>query len=54
VVDEKSVETLVAAVEHGGDRITHILIDDIDGSAIGKLAAAMQPPLLRISPCENV
>jgi hypothetical protein len=44
-VDEKSVENIIAAVEHGHDRITHMTINDIKGSALEKLAAAMQQPL---------
>ena len=44
-MDEKSVENLVAAVEHGSDRISHISIENVNGSAIGKLAAALQHPL---------
>ena len=45
IVDEKSVENVIAAVEHGHDRISHISIEEINGSALGKLAAAMQQPL---------
>jgi len=45
VVDEKGVENIIAAVEHGHDRISRISINDINGSALGKLAAAMQQPL---------
>jgi len=44
-VDEKSVETLIAAIELGRDRISHISIEGINGSALEKLAAAMQQPL---------
>jgi hypothetical protein len=44
-VDEKSVENVIAAVEHGHDRISHISINNINGSELEKLAAAMQQPL---------
>ena len=43
-MDEKGVENVIAAVEHGHDRIDHISIG-IDGSALEKLATAMQQPL---------
>jgi hypothetical protein len=43
-VDEKSVENVIAAVEHGHDRISHISIN-MNGSALKKLAAATQQPL---------
>jgi hypothetical protein len=43
-VDEKGVENLIAAVEHGHDRIDRIFID-INGPALEILAAAMQQPL---------
>jgi F-box-like len=45
VVSEKSVENVIAAVEHGHDRISHVLIHDIKSSAISQLVAAMQQPL---------
>jgi F-box-like len=45
VVNEKSVENIITAVEHGHDRITHILIEFIDGPALEKLAAAIRQPL---------
>jgi hypothetical protein len=41
----KSAENVVAAVEHGHDRISHISINCINRSALEKLAAAMQQPL---------
>jgi hypothetical protein len=44
-VNEKSVENIIAAVEHGHDRISHFSIEFITGPALGKLAAAMQQPL---------
>ena len=44
-VDEKNVENVVAAVEHGHDRISHISMYDINCSALKQLAAAMQQPL---------
>jgi hypothetical protein len=44
-VNEESVENVIAAVEHGHDRISHILIHDINGPALEKLSAAMQQPL---------
>ena len=44
-VDEKSVENVIAAVEHGRDRIYHIFIEDINRAALEILAAAMQQPL---------
>jgi hypothetical protein len=44
-VDDKSVENIIAAVEHGHDRISHFSIEFITGSASGKLTAAMQQPL---------
>ena len=43
-VDAKGVESIIAAVEQGRDRISNIAIA-IQGSAIGKLAVAMQQPL---------
>jgi hypothetical protein len=43
-VGEKSVENVIAAVELGHDRISHISIG-INGSALEKLIAAMQQPL---------
>jgi hypothetical protein len=43
-VDEKSVENIIAAVEHGHDRISRISIG-FDDSALRKLTAAMQQPL---------
>jgi hypothetical protein len=43
--DEKGVENVIAAVEHGLDRILHISINAINGRALKKLAAAMQQPL---------
>jgi hypothetical protein len=42
-VDERSVENVMAAAEHH-DRISHIFINSINGSALRKLAAAMQQP----------
>jgi hypothetical protein len=45
ILDEKSVENVIAAVEHGHYRISDISIDYIRGYALGKLAAAMQQPL---------
>jgi hypothetical protein len=42
---EQSVENIVAAIEHGHDRISHISIEDIGGPALEKLATAMQQPL---------
>src|SRR6266850_2222614 len=45
VVGEKGVENIIAAVEHGHDRISHISINGINGSALGKLATAMRQPL---------
>src|SRR6266850_5143254 len=45
MVGKKSVENVMAAVEHGHDRISHIAINDINSSALEKLAAAMQQPL---------
>jgi hypothetical protein len=44
-VDERNVENIIAAVEHGHDRISRISINEISGSALKKLAAAMQQPL---------
>jgi hypothetical protein len=44
-VDEKSVQNVIAAVENGYDRISHISINDVNGSAFEKLATAMQQPL---------
>jgi hypothetical protein len=44
-IDEKSVENVIAAVELGHDRVLHISIDNIKGSALEKLATAMQQPL---------
>jgi F-box-like len=44
-VNEESVENIIAAVEHGNDRISHILIHDINSSAIEKLSNAMQQSL---------
>ena len=44
-VDEICVENIIAAVEHGHDRISHFSIEDIDGPALEKLAAAIQQPL---------
>jgi hypothetical protein len=44
-VNEKSVENVIAAVEHGHDRISHISIDGINSSALEKLSTAMQQPL---------
>jgi hypothetical protein len=43
-VDEKSVANVIAAVEHGHDRISDISINNINGSELDKLAAAMQQP----------
>ena len=43
-MNEKSVENVIAAVEHR-DRISHISISEIYGFALQKLAAAMQQPL---------
>ena len=43
-MNDQSVENIIAAVEHGHDRISHISIS-ISGTAIGKLVAAMQQPL---------
>jgi hypothetical protein len=45
MVDEKGVENLITALEDGRDRISHISIEDVNGYAIVKLAAAMQQPL---------
>ena len=45
MVDEESVENVIAAVEHGHDRISHFSIHDINGSALEKLAPAMHQPL---------
>jgi len=52
-VDEQRVENIIAAVEHGHDRISHISIDDtsIDGPGLKKLAAAMQQPLPTLECC---
>jgi hypothetical protein len=44
-VNEESVENVIAAVEDGNDRITHVLINNINGSALEQLAGAMQQPL---------
>jgi hypothetical protein len=44
-VNEKSVENVIAAVEHGHDRISRFSINTISGSALEKLATAMQQPL---------
>jgi hypothetical protein len=46
-VDEESVENVVAAVEHGHDRIDQIFIDDINRSALEILilAPAIRQPL---------
>jgi hypothetical protein len=44
-VDDKDIENIIAAVEQGHDRISHIAINDIHGSALEKLAAATQQPL---------
>jgi hypothetical protein len=44
-VNERGVENVIAAVEHGHDRIDQIFINSIKGSAFEKLAAAMQQPL---------
>jgi hypothetical protein len=44
LVGEKNVENIVAAVEHGHDRIGQIFIGDICSSALEKLAVAMQQP----------
>ena len=46
-VNDHSVENIIAALEHGHDRISHISTDDasIDGPALKKLAAAIQQPL---------
>jgi len=44
MVDEKSVENVIAAVERH-DRVSHISINNINGSALEQLAAAMQQPL---------
>jgi hypothetical protein len=43
-VDEKSVENVIAAIEHGHDRIDQIFINRINGSALEILAAAVQHP----------
>src|SRR6266850_2622296 len=48
---QKSLENVIAAVEHGHDRISHISIYDINGSALEKLAAAMQQPLPTLKSC---
>ena len=45
MVDEESVENIIAAIEHGRNRVSSILIHDINGPALEKLAAAMQQPL---------
>src|SRR6267142_179140 len=50
-VDEKSVGNVIAAVEHGHDRISHISIEYINGSASEKLAVAMQQPLPTLKCC---
>jgi hypothetical protein len=44
MVNEKNVENIIAAVERR-DRTSEIYINDIYGSALDKLAAAMQEPL---------
>ena len=44
-VDEESIENVVAAVEHGHDRISRVAMYDINDSALEKLAAATQQPL---------
>ena len=44
-VDEASVENIVAAFEHGHDRTSHISINNINGSALEQLVAAMHQPL---------
>jgi hypothetical protein len=44
-VEEQGVENIIAAVEQGHDRISHIAINDIHGSALEKLVVAMQQPL---------
>ena len=45
MVDEKGVDNVIAAVEHGHDRISHISIHGINGSGLEKLVAALQKPL---------
>jgi hypothetical protein len=45
IVEEQGVENIIAAVEQGHDRISHIAINDIHGSALEKLVVAMQQPL---------
>jgi hypothetical protein len=44
ILEEEGVENIIAAVELGHDRISHISIG-INGSALEKLIAAMQQPL---------
>jgi hypothetical protein len=44
-VDEESVHNIIAAFEHGHDRISHISINGIDGTALKQLTSAMQQPL---------
>jgi hypothetical protein len=44
VADEESVENIMAGAERH-DRISHILINGINGSALEKLATAMKQPL---------
>ena len=44
-MDKNSVESIIAAVEHGYDRISHISITDISGPALETLATAMQQSL---------
>ena len=50
-VDEKCVENVIAAVEHGRDRISHISIEYINGSVLEKLAVAMQQPFPTLKCC---
>jgi hypothetical protein len=50
-VDEKSVENVIAAIKLGHDRISHISIEYINGSALDKLAAAMEQPLPTLKCC---
>jgi hypothetical protein len=45
VGNEKNVENIIAAIEHGNDRVDQIFIDYINGPELEKLAAAMQQPL---------
>jgi hypothetical protein len=44
-------DSIIAALEHGHDRISQISIDDIEGRALGELAAAIQQPFPALKCC---